>query len=355
MAQSALSVFYNGTPPATNTIGLLPENLFYGDGKPHLLLRRYSETATRTRTGIVGAISGCTLQAAYSDPVLTIDLSGWVLTRGGFANAGPGALIDSSIIANWRNGAVRARTQAEAQAEAWPEGVGNSWGWDVLGPGNSFIVQDPTFTRVPGSLSEVSLKLVLECTGRGGRLAVVDNGGEQPPEIGTVWRLVTVYTDKGPYQFYTSLLNPVTESFFGTGFPAITGMPRSNPDTAPPSAPINVLGINVQAVSGTGSTAGGDWINGSAGAVTGGGQSLKQSGLDAWCFILPNDGTRDNRNTFLVTGYSTEADALASIGKTAADFGSIYFKTAAGATGWTKGALQDDPVSYFNTGTINPG
>ena len=153
MAQSALSVFAI-SPVAANAISLLPETLLGGQGKANLLLRRYSETATRTRTGIVGAISGCTLRAAYSDPVLTIDLSGWVITRGGFANCAPGTLIDSSVIANWRNGTTL-------------PGQEDHFGWDV-NSAHKFIVQDPSFTRIPGGLSEVSLKLILECTGVGG-------------------------------------------------------------------------------------------------------------------------------------------------------------------------------------------
>jgi hypothetical protein len=351
MAQSALSVFAISRI-AENTIGVLPENLLGGNGKANLLLRRYSETATRTRTGIIGAISGCTIRAAYSDPILTIEIGGWVISRGGFANCAPGTLIDASIIANWRNGANG-------------PGEEDHFGWDVMhNPGGAnpsnykFIVQDPSITRSPGGLSEVSLKLILECTGSGGGggITPVENGGNTVPEVGGGPRIVTVYTNQGSYQHITYSETPTLDEIFGSsagpwdmgvgGRRPISGAPLASPDATPFDPPILVYGVNTQAATGYGSVSGGVWMAGSAAEVTGGGQTLKPSGMDMWFFVLPYTGTLGRESTFLVTGIVSQSAALSSIAHVSGDFVGIYNQTPTVAQ-WTQGEQQGSPTGWF--------
>lgn len=342
-AQAALSVF-SISNPAANTLGILPES--------NLLVGSYSESATRTRSGIVGAISGCTIRAAYSDPVLTISIGGWVITRGGFANCAPGALIDSSVIANWRNGATAPLGSPTGVTE-------DHFGWDVMVPGNKFIVQDPSITRTKGGMSEASLKLILECTGgKGGTTAPVENGGDPPPEVGTVYRIVTIYTDKGPFQVLSTDTVPNMSKVFGSD----TGQWNEGAHERPVgsigkeyvasdvgSPPYNVLGVNVQAPSGYGSPAGGEWLNGSASEVTTAGWPLKPAGLDIWIFSYPTDGQYNRTNSEIITGaLSTQSSALAAfpVTKTADDFSLIYHNR----TGFTKDTDPPsglDPLAWF--------
>lgn len=349
-AQAALSVF-SISNPAANTLGILPES--------NLLVGSYSESATRTRSGIVGAISGCTIRAAYSDPVLTISIGGWVITRGGFANCAPGALIDCSIIANWRNGAERARTEAERRADVYPRETFDSFGWDVMNPGNKFIVQDPSITRTKGGMSEASLKLILDCTGgKGATTAPAENGGDPPPEVGTVYRIVTIYTDKGPFQVLSTDTVPDMGKVFGSAHGQWNEGAHERPvgsigkeyvasDVGSP--PYNVLGVNVQAPSGYGSPAGGEWLNGSASEVTTAGWPLKPAGLDIWIFSYPTDGQYNRTNSEIITGaLSTQSSALAAfpVTKTADDFSLIYHNR----TGFTKDTDPPsglDPLAWF--------
>src|SRR6478752_926125 len=129
-AQSALAVYYI-SDVAANTIGLAKEQ--------GILTRSFAERATRSQQRITG-FSGATIWLNECDPVLTIDITGWMLTRGGLANMHPGGKIDASIIANWRNGATAADQE-------------DHFGWDVMESGMKFISRSPSVVREPGRLS----------------------------------------------------------------------------------------------------------------------------------------------------------------------------------------------------------
>lgn len=348
-AQSALSIFGISDLDARN-FGILHE--------ANLLTRRYVERASRSQIRIQG-VEGSTIYLAEVDPILSITLTGWMQSRGGLTNAHPGTRIAWNMVENWRNGTTEKNKE-------------DHFGWDVNmaaddgGSHRGFVVREVEAARSPGSLSEVTIQLALECTatGGGGGPGVGGGGSSNPPEIippsSGVPRIVTIYTSAGTWQYITYQLNPTLDGLFGSdtgawdpgeGYRPVSGVLPEYPEAPVGARPFNVRGVNVQAASGYGSAAGGEWLTGSASEVTDSGLSLGSPGVDMWFFVLSNAGTVNRNNTFMVTGtFASEAAALASIGKTAADFESIYRRTATGS-GWTKGAMpQGDPLSWFQQG-----
>lgn len=359
-AQSSISLFGISDVDARN-LSVLHE--------PNLLTRRYSERASRSQIRIQG-VSGSTIYLAEVDPILTIDISGWMLTRGGLANAHPGSRIPWNVIENWRNGATRRRTDLEEKNGEYPAETQDHFGWDVAGEGASgysFIVRDPTVTRTHAALSEVSIQLALECTASagagssgGGTGLPATNPPDTVPAIGSVPRIVTVYTSAGTWQFITYLDHITNGDIFGSdvgpwdpaeGKRPISGTRSEYPDPDFVSSKANVRGINVQAVSGQGSGAGGEWLtdSGSAEEVIDSGLTLKTAGTNMFVFVNPPGDLPGRDTAYLVTGaYANSDGALASIGKTTSDFVGIWQRGA-----WVNdlvGTLgQADPLTWFSS------
>ncbi|RYD38931.1 MAG: hypothetical protein EOP87_00210 [Verrucomicrobiaceae bacterium] len=329
-AQSALAV-YHISDIAANTVGLLKEQ--------NILTRSFTERATRSQQRITG-FSGSTIWLNECDPVLTIDISGWMLARGGLANMHPGGKIDASIIANWRNGALT-------------EGEEDHFGWDVMEAGMKFIARNPSVTRGPGRLSDFSITLALECTARGSTIPTLpgNNNTDPPPEVGTVWYLAVVYTDKGTY-YQTSQDAPVTlASLFGSAVGSwgahryISGVKGSDPAAEPP---IEVLGVAVSALNGTQS-----YLVGDDAEVTGGGQDLLLTGPDQWVAVYPfNDSIPPDRTKMrMVCGnLPTLSAMLAALDPPGSedDFSGIYHH----GQGWVKDLpepITDNALEWFQT------
>lgn len=332
-AKSALAV-YHISDVAANTIGLLHEQ--------NILTRSFTERATRSQQRITG-FSGSTIWLNECDPVLTIDISGWMLARGGLANMHPGGKIDASIIANWRNGALAA-------------GQEDHFGWDVMG-GWSFIARNPSVARGPGRLSDFSITLALECTARGGAIPTLpgNNNTDPPPPVGTVWYVTAVYTDKGTYQITTQGAPPTLEELFGssaggwnetTDPPSryISGIPGS--DEVPP--------INVAAVvtgPGTGVT---EFLAGSLTEIGAAGQEVLGNGPDRWVVVKTTYTSIPPARSemHLVCGPITDIPALlASFDPPASegDFAGIYHHGAGWVTPLPDGTT-DNPLEWFQRG-----
>lgn len=334
-AQSSLAI-YGITEIGVKNVSLQRE--------ANILTNRYSERASRTTNRITG-LSGSTIYLNEADPVLNIDIGGYVIQRAGLANAAPGQLISGSMIANWRNGATAA-------------GQEDHFGWDVF-IGWNFIVRDPTITRVRAGLSEISLSLALECTAtvESGQASGGDNTSDPVPDVSTVMRIVTIYTDKGTFQKLSFYSEPSPANFFGSdtgkwdegaGVRPISNILPSHYGDTVPDSPYNVLGINVQAASGFGSVAGGEWIAGDATEVVSGGQTIYDSGTDIWVFIYASTEGYDRYHSDLVTGDLPDEDAAIatfSPAKTRDDFYAIYSRTL----GFTKEGedVYSDPLSWF--------
>lgn len=338
-AQSALAV-YHISDIAANTIGLLKEQ--------NILTRSFTERATRSQQRITG-FSGSTIWLNECDPVLTIDISGWMLARGGLANMHPGGKIDSSIIANWRNGALG-------------PGQEDHFGWDVLGGGGaaggwSFIARNPSVTRGPGRLSDFSITLALECTARGGAIPTLpgNNNTDPVPPVGTVWYVTVVYTDKGTYQITTPDAPPTLGDLFGSsagGFnettdPAsryISGIPGSDE-----VAPINVAGVVTGPADGSNV-----FLVGSLTEVGAAGQDVLGTGPDRWVAVKTTYTSIPPARSemHLVCGLIADIPALLATfdpPASADDFAGIYHHGAGWVTPLPDGTT-DNPLEWFQRG-----